>query len=86
MERITKEERREYQEEESSHDDLGTALIVLGAIFFMYDGFLLLFVGWDVRAGTDFFIIWEIAQGIAGVAMIALGTVINMKAHAKDNA
>ena len=86
MERMTKEERKEYQEEETSHDDLGTALIVLGAIFFAYNGFLLLFVGWDVRAGSDFFVIWEIAQGIVGAAMIAIGTMKNMKAHAKDNA
>jgi hypothetical protein len=85
MEWMTKEERKEYQEEETSHDDLGTALIVIGAIFFMYDGFLLLFLGWDVRAGSDFFVIWEITQAIAGAGMIALGTVINMKAHTKDN-
>jgi hypothetical protein len=39
-----------------------------------------------VRAGSDFFVIWEIAQGIVGAAMIAIGTMKNMKAHAKDNA
>lgn len=86
MEWTTKKERMEYQEEETSHDDLGTALMVIGTIFLMYDGLLLLFVGWDIRAGSDFFIVWEIAQGITGAALIVSGAIKNRKAHVKDNA
>jgi hypothetical protein len=79
------EERKEYQEEETDRDDMGTSLIVLGAIFLLYDLFLLLFVGEDVRAGSDFFSIWMLAQTAVGVILVGVGLRHKLRNHVKDD-
>jgi hypothetical protein len=80
------EERQEYQEEETDRDDLGTSLVVLGAIFLLFDLFCLLFVGEDIRAGSSFFSIWMIAQTGLGVVLIGIGFRHKWKQHVKDDA
>ena len=43
------QERKEYEEEETTQKDIGTTLITIGFIFWLFDIFLLLFVGRDIR-------------------------------------
>ena len=85
MEEMTREERQEYEEEETTKDDMGATLIVIGAIFLMYDLVLTLFVGWDVRAGSSFFVTWEVVQTVLAITLIVVGSVKKIKAHVKDN-
>ena len=59
---------------------------MIGVVFLAYDGFLMLFVGWDVRAGSHFFVTWEIIQTLVAVVLIAIGSAKKFKAHVKDNA
>jgi len=86
MEEMTLEERKEYEEEETTKDDLGSVLIVIGVILLMYDLFLTLFVGWDIRAGSRFFVTWEVVQTLLAITLIVIGAVKKFKAHVKDNA
>ena len=60
-------------------------LVVIGVILLMYDLILTLFVGWDVRAGSRFFVTWEVVQTALAIALIVIGSVKKFKAHVKDN-
>ena len=85
MEELSQQELQQYEEEETTKDDLGMTLIVIGAILLMYDLILTLFVGWDVRAGSRFFVTWEVVQTVLAIALIVVGSVKKIKAHVKDN-
>ena len=80
------QERKDYEEEETTQKDIGTTLITIGFIFWLFDIFLLLFVGRDIREGSFFFVSWEIAQAVAGAVLIFIGVRQKMKAHVKDDA
>jgi len=79
-------ERQAFQEEATSEDDWGTTLITIGVIFLLFDLFIALFVGRDVRDGAHFFLKWQIVQTIAGLVLIAVGSTMNRRAHTKDDA
>jgi hypothetical protein len=80
------EERKEFQEEETDKDDMGSTLIAIGAIFLVMDLVLLLFLGTDLRAGSKFYAIWEAVQTALAVVLIAIGIRHKMRAHTKEDA
>jgi hypothetical protein len=79
-------ERQAFQEEATSEDDWGTTLITIGVIFLLFDLFIALFTGRDVRDGTHFFLKWQMIQTITGLVLIAVGLTMNRRAHTKDDA
>jgi hypothetical protein len=79
-------ERKVYEEEETTGEDLGSALMMTGVIFLLFDLFITLFVGRDVREGSYFFVVWEIAQAGAGVICLIIGYRMKSKLHVKDDA
>ena len=80
------EERQAFLEEETSRDDWGATLITIGVIFLLFDIFISLFVGRDIREGAGFFSNWMIVQSIAGLVLIAVGLAMKRRAHSKDDA
>ena len=80
------EERQAFLEEETSRDDWGTTLITIGVIFLLFDLFIGLFLGRDIREGAGFFSNWVIVQTIAGFVLIAVGLAKKRRAHTKDDA
>jgi len=79
-------ERKEYEEEETSHDDIGSALITGGCLVLLFGGLPMLFMQNDLQDGVMFFAKWMTVQGAVGVGLIAFGIREKLKAHVKDDA
>lgn len=80
------DERKVYEEEETTGEDLGSALMMIGVIFLLFDIFILLFVGRDILDGSHFFVTWEIIQAGLGVIMLGIGYHMKSRLHVKDDA
>jgi hypothetical protein len=80
------DERKVYEEEETTGEDLGSALMMVGVIFLLFDIFILLFVGRDIREGSYFFVVWEIVQAGLGVIFLGIGYRMKSRLHVKDDA
>lgn len=83
---IELQERKIYEEEETTGNDLGSALMMIGALLLLFASFILLFVGRDILDGVHFFIFWEVAQVSIAVVCIAVGYTKKYRAHVKDDA
>lgn len=80
------EERKVYEEEETSGEDLGAALMMAGVILLLFDLFNCLFIGRDIREGSFFYVVWQIAQGGLGVILFGWGYRKRSAGHVKDDA
>lgn len=80
------DERKVYEEEETTSNDTGTTLLTIGFILLLFSIFLLLFVGRDIRDGAWMFTGWMAVQLMISVVFIFIGYQKRLRAHKKDDA
>ena len=83
---IELQERKIYEEEETTGEDLGSALMMIGSLLLLFGCFILLFIGRDIMDGDYFFIFWEAIQVTVALVCIAVGYSKKYRAHVKDDA